>query len=427
MKNNTTIRQSAYDKTFGSAYNKTFGILSGLTMIMVVAGHLGYDIMAVGGLFPYYSFHVPLFLFISGYFYKDAEEEHPLAYVCKKCRRLILPYLAWNLFYGLVAQFLHTRGFTMGEEISFRTLFVTPFLHGYQFLYQYAAWFVPVLFFIEMMNLLMRLIARRLLSRPLSKFISALNRKHASSESFSEEASAQKADRFLEWLYLAAGLFVGMMVVSFAIEGRVWGNYKMPGRILFLFPCFQMGQFYRKKLEKHDTLGNFAYFAILLAFQTLLHLCCNGLSFSAVWCTSFANGPVIPYVTIVSGIVFWLRIARLLTPAAGESRPVQYLGRNTFTVMMHHVMVFMLIKMILAGIAAHSGFCADFDFEQYHTSIDYIYLVKGVEHFKMVYLAAGVLVPLLLRYLAESIQNRLRPAQTTDASSDGPLPRRLQK
>lgn len=362
-------------------YNMTFCILSGLAMIMVVAGHLGYDLMAVGGLFPYYSFHVPLFMFISGYFYKDGEEEHPLAYVKKKCKRLLLPYLIWNLIYGLIALFLRTRGFAMGEEINFRTLFLMPFLHGYQFIYNYAAWFVPVLFIIEIINLLMRLIARRLLA-----FIRTVH-----------------ADSLLEWLYLIASLLVGMAVVYLAIGGHVWGNYKAPGRILFLFPCFQMGQFYRKKLEKHDTLGNLPYFAILIGIQTLLHLCCNGLAFSSVWCTGFANGPLIPYMTIVSGIAFWLRIARILTPIAGESRAVQYLGRHTFTVMMHHVMVFMLIKIVLANIAAHSDFCADFDFEQYYANIDYIYLVRGVEHFKMIYLAAGIVIPLLLRYAAEAI------------------------
>ena len=53
------------------AYNVTFGILSALAIIMIVAGHVGYDILTVGGLFPYYSFHVPLLLFISGYFYRE--------------------------------------------------------------------------------------------------------------------------------------------------------------------------------------------------------------------------------------------------------------------------------------------------------------------------------------------------------------------
>ncbi|MBD5458786.1 MAG: acyltransferase [Lachnospiraceae bacterium] len=369
-------------KTQKQAYNMTFCILSGLAIVMVAAGHLGYNLMTVDDLFPYYSFHVPLFMFISGYFYKDTEEEQPLSYAKKKCIRLLIPYLVWNLFYGLIALFLRNCGFAMGEGIGFRTLFLMPFLHGYQFIYNYAAWFVPVLFIIEMMNLLMRLIARRLF-----------------------KISPQK----LEWLYLAASLLLGMAVVYLAIGGHVWGNYKAPGRILFLYPCFQMGQFYRKNLKERDTLGNLPYFAILIALQTLLHLCCNGLAFSSVWCTGFANGPVIPYVTIMSGIAFWLRVARLLTPIAGENRVVRYLGQNTFTVMMHHVMIFMLIKITLAAIASHTGFCADFDFEQYRTNIDYIYLVRGMEHFKMVYLAAGISIPLLIRYAAERLwKNKLK-------------------
>ncbi len=386
-------------------YNMTFCILSGLAIIMVAAGHLGYDVMTAGGLFPYYSFHVPLFMFISGYFYKDAEEEHPLAYVKKKCIRLLVPYLVWNLFYGLIALFLQNCGFSMGERIGFRTLFLMPFLHGYQFIYNYAAWFVPVLFVIEMMNLLMRLIAKRLFTKPLKKL--AGSRSNQPDADKGAETGTTDADRLLEWLYLTASLLVGMAVVYLAIGGHVWGNYKAPGRILFLYPCFQMGQFYRKNLEKHDTLGNLPYFAILIGIQTLLHLCCNGLAFSSVWCTGFANGPIIPYVTIVSGIAFWLRVARLLTPIAGNNHAVRYLGRNTFTVMMHHVMMFMLIKMILAGIAAHTGFCTNFDLEQYRTNIDYIYLVRGVEHFKMVYLAAGIAIPLLVRYAVE----QWRPAK----------------
>ena len=349
------------------AYNVTFGILSALAIIMIVAGHVGYDILTVGGLFPYYSFHVPLFLFISGYFYREEEEEHPLLYIKKKAKRLLLPYFIWNLIYGLIAWALRAFcGFSMGEAISLKTLFVSPFLNGYQFIYNYAAWFVPVLFVIEMMNLCMRLILRKL---------------HLQ----------------YEWLIMAGSLAVGMAVVQLAVGGHVWGLYKTPGRILFLYPCFQMGQFYKKKLEVHDTMGNLPYFAVVIGAQVILSLCCNGLAYSSVWCTGFANGPVIPYVTVVSGVAFWLRVARILTPALGKSPAVSYLGRNTYAVMLHHVMAFMLVKGILAGIAAHTGYLADFDFVRFHTDIDYYYLVRGSEIFQMVYLAAGVVLPLLLQ------------------------------
>lgn len=361
------------------SYNITFGILSALAILMIVAGHTGYDILTVGGLFPYYSFHVPLFLFISGYFYRREEEERPLLYVKKKAKRLLLPYFVWNLAYGLIAWALRAFcGFSMGEAVSLKTLFVSPFLNGYQFIYNYAAWFVPVLFLIEMMNLCMRLILRKL----------RLNN---------------------EWLILACTLAVGICVVQLAVGGHVWGLYKTPGRILFLYPCFQMGQFYKEKLEARDTLGNLPYFVIVIGVQVLLHLCCNGLAYSSVWCTGFANGPVIPYVTVVSGVAFWLRVARIISPLCGREPGgfLLYLSRNTYAVMMHHVMAFMLVKIVLAGIAAHTGYLADFDFTRFYADIDYYYLVKGSEAFHVVYLAAGVAFPLGLQRIIDGVKRNL--------------------
>ena len=57
----------------------------------------------------------------------------------------------------------------------------------------------------------------------------------------------------------------------------------------------------------------------------------------------------------------------------------------------------MLVKMVLAGIASHTGYLTDFDFVRFFADIDYYYLVKGSEAFQMVYLAAGVGLPLLLQ------------------------------
>lgn len=376
-------------------YNVTFGLLSAFAILMVVAGHAGYDILTVGGLFPYYSFHVPLFLFISGYFYRGEEEERPLAYLKKKAKRLLLPYFIWNLVYGLLAWALRVfGGFSMGDSISFKSLFLDPFLNGYQFIYNFAAWFVPVLFLIEVMNLCMRLLLRKI---------------HMDSE----------------WLILLGTLFVGMAVVQLSIGGHVWGWYKTPGRILFLYPCFQMGQFYKKKLESRDTLGNFPYFIIVIGVQVVLSLCCNGLAYSSVWCTGFANGPVMPYVTVVSGVAFWLRAAKILAPlleGKGNGGFLLYLGRNTYAVMMHHIMAFMLVKMALAGIAAHTGYLADFDFAEFYGNIDYYYLVKGSEAFKMVYLAAGVALPLLLQRGVDALlsaMGRLRRPFGTGRESGG--------
>lgn len=363
-------------------YNGAFGILSALAIIMIVAGHTGYDILTVGGLFPYYSFHVPLFLFISGYFYRTEEEERPLLYVKKKAKRLLLPYFVWNLVYGLIAWALRAFcGFSMGEAVSLKSLFLDPFLHGHQFIYNFAAWLVPALFLVEMMNLCMRLILKKL-------------------------------RLYDERLILVCSLAVGMAVVQLAISDHVWGLYKTPGRILFLYPCFQMGQFYKKKLELRDKLGNLPYFAIVIGMQVLLSLCCNGLAYSSVWCTGFANGPVIPYVTVVSGVAFWLRVAKILSSLCGMATAqhsvggfLLYLSRNTYAVMMHHIMALVLVKGILAGIAAHTGYLVDFDFVKFYSDIGYYYLVRGSEAFHMVYLAAGVAFPLGLQRMIDGVKH----------------------
>lgn len=380
-------------------YNMTFCILSALAIIMVVAGHVGYNIMTVGDLFPYYSFHIPLFMFISGYFYKESEEKHPLLYIKKKICRLLVPYFIWNLVYGIIAWLLRGFGFSMGEAIGFRTLFIEPFLSGYQFIYNYAAWFVPVLFVVELMNLAVRLILSWFGNR-----IAGLSGKRDGDR----EGEDSRQFAVMDWIMLVGSLLVGMAVVWLAIGGHVWGYYKAPGKILFLFPCFQMGRFYRTKLEKHDTLGNLPYFIIVVGVQVLLNLCCNGLAYSSVWCTGFKNGPVIPYVTAVSGIAFWLRIARVLTPIVQDSRAVRYLGRNTYAVMMHHVIVFMVIKAVIAGIAASAGVCGDFDYTEFYTNIDYYYFVRGAEQFKMVYLALGVAVPLGIQYGLSGVGKLIR-------------------
>lgn len=117
-------------------------------------GHLNNSYLDIGGLVPYYSFHMPLFAFISGYFYKKGSEHRLGVYAKKKIIRLLGPYMVYNLMYGMIAQGLHRAGFAFGGDLSLWNLFVEPFITGHQFEYNLAAWFVPALFLVEMANVL---------------------------------------------------------------------------------------------------------------------------------------------------------------------------------------------------------------------------------------------------------------------------------
>lgn len=371
-----------------TAVNRQFCILSALAMILVVMGHVDEGMLTIGGLFPYYSFHIALFLFISGYFYRPEKEEQIGAYLMGKARSLLLPYFIWNIFYGLLVVALRAAGFYIGNEPSLRTLFVEPFLSGHQFLYNAPAWFVPALFLAELANVLIRK-AFRLLGAMLMR---GLRSKGATWAKRLQPLGAQG-----EWALMGLYLCLGFAVAWLSAHGYVYDWYRIPARIMYMLPCFQMGQLYRRKLERRDTLPGWLYFGVLLVIQLLLASFCNGLAVSAAWVNGFLNGPVIPYVTAVTGIAFWLRISRILTPALSKSRVWDYFGRNTYAVMMHQLLALLLIKSVFALCSRAFGCFADFDWNAYLTDVYYVYLPGGLTQFKMLYVAAGIALPLLLQ------------------------------
>lgn len=353
--------------------NETFVILSAIGIVLILLGHLDFPLLNMGGLFPYYSFHVMLFVFISGYFYKPEDEAHILSFLKRKVFHLLVPYFLWNAVYGILATLLHGAGMQIGESISPYNLIIAPFLSGHQFMYQAASWFVPALFLVELCNIL----GRKLLS-----LIKLRN----------------------EYVIMILYLIIGLAAVFLAKRGSVYDYYKLPARIMFLAPCFQMGRLYKEKLESKDTLPSYLYFPILLLIQLVL-VCVNygQLAFSAVWVTGFAHSIFLPYLTTITGTAFWLRIAKELTPLFSNSRFVSYLGTHTFSVMMHHLMGFFLLNCVFVALSGISERFAGFDNTLFTTDIYYVFLPDGMPEWKWLYLAAGLILPLGISYISSRL------------------------
>mgnify|MGYP001028457943 CR=1 FL=1 len=85
--------------------NTQFCLLSALGILMVVDGHLGSSYLDVGGLIQYYFFHMQMFVFISGYFYKGCKNGIR-SYAVHKFLHLMVPYFIWNFIYGVLAQWM---------------------------------------------------------------------------------------------------------------------------------------------------------------------------------------------------------------------------------------------------------------------------------------------------------------------------------
>ena len=359
--------------------NINMRILAALGIIFVVAGHLDLQIFNVFGLFPYYSFHVYIFLFISGYFLKERDEKDITGYITRKISNLLVPYFAWNFFYGLMSTALNTQGITIGGTVSPYNLFIAPFLGGHQFMLNFPSWFIPALFVTEIINIFVRKIAFGIL-RGLKK-------------------------EYVEILLFAGYTILGIMTVWLAIGGHVWGHYKDIGRIFIMFFGIQFGRIYKLFVEgrlKDSALFNVLSLAVILVIQFLLTRFCGGLAFSTVWVTGFANGPVIPFITVMTGILFWLFVSRLLS-LVGEAFPLNrilaYIGRNTFNVMMHHIFVLFIINSIYFMLSKKTDMIRGFDTIMYSTDAVYVYCYAGQFLSRLADLILMVLIPCMPFYL----------------------------
>ena len=92
--------------------NKQMDVLLCLGVILVVLGHVGTDSWKTKlfGWFVIYSFHMPMFFFISGYFYKEEREKAYGHTILRLIKKFVIPYYIWNLIYAVVAFALKNAG-----------------------------------------------------------------------------------------------------------------------------------------------------------------------------------------------------------------------------------------------------------------------------------------------------------------------------
>ena len=356
----------------GQRENLDMRMLALLAIVFVVDGHLPLPaLFEAGGLLGYYSFHMMLFAFLSGYFFRL--HGGILEDAAHRARRLLLPLYGWNLAYGVLAWLLRRfGGFALGAPLDAYTLLLAPLTDGEHFVWNLGAWYLSALFVTQVMY-----------------------------------AGVRRAARLWkdsETLTFAFCLAAGCLAV-----GRLrWGGnaplWLM--RSLVLLPGYAGGVLYRRRLERRDTLPALWAMGTALAVRALLLLACGRLGYLLSSGTYFDCGAAGVYLGGAAAIWFWLRAARLLSPHLERCRPAMYAARHTLSIMMHHYMGFFAVNAVFLLLNWRGVGAGGFSVSAFRTRSGYVYAPGESAGWAALYLLAGLALPLCVAWLGERLPLR---------------------
>lgn len=347
------------------AINREFLVLQTIGIILVVVGHRYGSISLFSDWFPIYSFHMPLFIFISGYFYRESVEQNIGAFFIKKVKSLLIPFFIWNIIYGFGVAILRMINIVnYGAPLSLNNLFITPWMNGHQFGLNVATWFIPALFLVQMIYAM----------------------------TYKLFGCVKLVDRTIIGgiLYFLGGL-IG---VQLAIHGYNESWQLTIVRLLFLLPFYYIGHVYKIRLEQYDRVSSTYYFLFLFFVQYLIFTKYDNLDFSVAFCNNFNNENIfLPFITSITGIMFWLRVSKILCKSIGNSRVIETIGLNTSTIMYHHQFIFFLMNFIFFVINKYFPL-ENFDAHSFKTNPWYIYNLYS-NKFLIFYVILGIYAPII--------------------------------
>lgn len=357
--------------------NKKMMILSCIGIILVVLGHTGNQMKLASDIFPYYSFHMALFIFISGYFYNTKNEDAlwgRKGYIAKKIKKLLVPYFIWNLIYGIIVNtFRNANIVSYGENINFNSLFIKPWINGHQFTLNIASWFLLALFLVNIVYILIRKVLTK--TKIWNDYVATV------------------------------GFFIMAVFSIYLSKKNIGQNYIPLLRTCFFMFFYQLGYIYKTKIEGKVKINTVVYFLLLIIIQLVLLKIDGQLSYEVVFMKFKSKFMITPIIVSITGILFWTKISEILEPALGNSKIVNYISNNTFDIMLHHLFWIFIINVSIWKI---SSFCSlsGFNIDRFKSTIYYAY-TAGISQSQIIYTIIAIFMPLIVRYSYEKIKNKL--------------------
>jgi len=342
-------------------------IAKGLGIIAVVAGHSGGPIPLTNFL---YLFHLPLFFFISGFFWKDSYLDNISLLVKRKVKELYLPFVKLQILFLLLNNFLFSiyiyssnglwtspqyAQLPLTLETTIQRLTGILLFNGASDQLLGASWFLVVLFFMVF----------------LFAIISSYFRKRPEYYRFAAVLMVCLSGFYLiqNKLYLERGLQTGMVALGLFYLGFLYKQYGQ--RIRIIFP-----------------LALLALTALLLArekFNIILEMARN-----------VYPAPIVFFVVTLSGIYLVLYLARVFERFSIPKRIFSGIGRNTLAILFLHFLAFKLVTLAFI-------FYSHYPIQM----LARFPIIYNTNRLWVVYVVVGVTLPIITNIFYKFVKNKL--------------------
>lgn len=346
--------------------NYQFKIMSAIAIVSVVAGHCANNagIPFFQLWFRPYSFHLPLFAFISGYFYRKANDDNYITYIVKKGKKLLLPLFICNILYGLLVTIISIKGFTYGIPLSLKSLFYLPIVNQHQNYFNCPAWYLIPLFMCYCIY-------------PIIKKV--LN-----------------DNKTFNLLFFVFTILLFMAIFNSNRNGFIYINKDFTvfiTRFLLLFPFFHFGHIFHSYYEQWIiSLSCYKLLIInmIIRFFLIYFAHEHVLDYSICWANDFANkNSIIMFLGSINAIIIIYVISGLLS----RHMPPKYyinIANNTYDIMMHHLFGFFILNVIIALLSKVVNI--QFDWIAFKSNI--YYQISPFKEFNILYFLSGIIISL---------------------------------
>lgn len=345
-------------------WNYKFLVLETLGIIFVVLGHNQPINAFLNNVFLYYSFHMALFAFVSGYFFKETNGKE---FIKKKTYKLILIYMIWNLIYGVIINILKKCNIiNYGGDLSLFNIFIAPFIgDSNQFGFNSSAWFMISLYFITILYFFM------------NKILNFFKIKERIS-------------------ITVISIIVGIIVLKLFQKGFMQAEYfKLIIRIAFLFPFYCCGILYHR-YEGKIKVNRYFSFMVNIVVEAILIAKFVRIDYNL---NTFFLGKnyLVYFVASLNGIDFWLKVADIISEHFKDNKIIETIGKNTFAIMMHHLFCEFIFNYVIGLINLKFNILNNFNQITFQNSIWYKYNDGMNGAINLIYAIIGICIPIIIK------------------------------